>query len=142
MAASQAQVPRLVRAAPDPLGWYLRPSCVDHRTIADAITGGSVGLHGVVFDPLHLGRHSEMRHLIVERNRDAILDPRTQELGSIGGFNNRAENAETSSCGLRPICTRGSGGIVFAETTASCPARLSGYSRVRRLNMGGRKWRV
>ena len=83
MAASQAQFPRLVRAAPDPLGWYLRPSYVDHRAIADAVTGGSVGLHGVVFDTLYVDRHSELRHLIVERNRDAILDPRTQELGSI-----------------------------------------------------------
>ena len=36
MATSQAQFPRLVRAAPDPLGWYLRPSYVDHRAIADA----------------------------------------------------------------------------------------------------------
>ena len=26
MATSQAQFPRPVRAAPDPLGWYLRPS--------------------------------------------------------------------------------------------------------------------
>ena len=89
MATSQAQFPRLVRAAPDPLGWYLRPSYVDHRSIADAVTGGSVGLHGVVFDPLYVDRHSELRHLIVERNGDAILDPRTQELGSSGGFNSR-----------------------------------------------------
>ena len=51
--------------------------------------GGSIGLHGVVFDPLNDERHSELRHLIVERNRDAILDPRTQELGSMGGFNKR-----------------------------------------------------
>ena len=33
--------------------------------------------------------HSELRHLIVERNREAILDPRTQELGNAGGFNKR-----------------------------------------------------
>ena len=89
MATSQAQFPRPVRAAPEPLGWYLRPSYVDHRGIADVVAGGSVGLHGVVFDPLNEARHSELRDLIVERNRDAILDPRTQELGSIGGFNDR-----------------------------------------------------
>ena len=89
MANPQAQFPRVVRAAPEPLGWYVRPSYVDHRAIADAVGGGSIGLHGVVFDPLYDERHSELRHLIVERNRDAILDPRTQELGSIGGFNKR-----------------------------------------------------
>ena len=89
MAKTQAQFPRLVRAAPELLGWYLRPSYVDHRAIADAVAGRSVGLHGVVFDPLYEDRHSELRHLIVDRNLDAVLDPRTQELGSIGGFNQR-----------------------------------------------------
>ena len=92
MAKTQAQFPRVLSAAPEPLGWYLRPSYVDHRAIADAVAGRSVGLHGAVFDPLYedrQDRHSELRHLRVERNRDAILDPRTQELGSIGGFNQR-----------------------------------------------------
>ena len=56
---------------------------------ADAVAGGSVGLHGVVFDPSHEDRHSELRDQIVERNGDAVLDPRTRELGSIGGFNAR-----------------------------------------------------
>ena len=52
LAKSQAQYPRVVRAAPEPLGWYLRPSYVDDRAIADVVAGRSVGLHGVVFDPL------------------------------------------------------------------------------------------
>ena len=89
MAVSHAKFPRSIRVAPEPLGWYLRPSYVDHRGIADVVADGSVGLHGVVFDPLNEPRHSELRDLIVERNRDAVLDPRTQELGSAGGFNNR-----------------------------------------------------
>ena len=53
MATSPAQFPRKVRAAPEPLGWYLRLSYVDHRVIVDAVSPGSVGLYGVVFDPLH-----------------------------------------------------------------------------------------
>ncbi len=89
MAKTQALFPRSVRAAPEPLGWYLRPSYVDHRAIADAVAGRLVGLHGVVFDPLYEDRHSELRHLMVDRTLDAVLDPRTQELGSIGGFNQR-----------------------------------------------------
>ncbi|MDE0416239.1 MAG: hypothetical protein OXI95_04795 [bacterium] len=52
MAISLAQFPRAVRAAPEPLGWYLRPSYVDHRAIADAVATGSVGVYGVVFDPV------------------------------------------------------------------------------------------
>ena len=89
MATSHVLIPRPVRAAPEPLGWYLRPSYVDHRAIADAVAGGLVGLHGVVFDPLNEDRHSELRHQVVERNSDAVLDPKTQELGSVGGFNKR-----------------------------------------------------
>jgi len=71
------------------LGWYLRASYVDHRAIADAVVSGSVGVHGVVFDPVHQARHSELHDLMAERNFDAILDPRTQELGSKAGFNRR-----------------------------------------------------
>ena len=89
MSTMQAQFPRAVKAAPEPLGWYLRPSFVNHRGIADAVAGRTVGLHGIVFDPAYEDRHSELRHLIVERNRDAVLDPRTQELATTGGFNKR-----------------------------------------------------
>lgn len=89
MVTLRAQFPTPVTVAPEPLGWYLRPSYVDHRAIADALVGGSVGFNGVVFDPLNDDRHSELRDLIVERDRDAILDPRTQEIGSTGGFNKR-----------------------------------------------------
>ena len=89
MPTSPAQFPRAVRAAPEPLGWYLRPSYVDHRAIADAVASGSVGVYGVVFDPVYQARHSELRDLMAERSFDAILDPRTQELGSPGGFNRR-----------------------------------------------------
>ncbi|MCY4426158.1 MAG: hypothetical protein OXC05_03890 [Halieaceae bacterium] len=53
------------------------------------MAGNSVGLHGVVFDPLYNERHSDLRNRVVERKRDAILDPKTQELGSMGSFNER-----------------------------------------------------
>lgn len=89
MSPSQTQFPRVVRPAPEPLGWYVRPSHVDHRAISDAVAGGAVGLHGIVFDPLHEDSHAELHNLMLERNRDAILDPRTQELGSVGGFKGR-----------------------------------------------------
>lgn len=85
----QVQLPRAVKAAPEPLGWYLRPSFVNHRGIADAVAGQTVGLHGIVFDAVYGDRHSELRHLVVERNRDAVLDPRTQELATAGGYNER-----------------------------------------------------
>ena len=91
MRTMQAQFPRAVKVAPEPLEWYLRPPFVNHRRIADAVAGRTVGLHGIVFDPAYQDRHSELRHLIVERNGDAILDLRTQELATTGGFNRRMD---------------------------------------------------
>ena len=89
MAVYEQQFPRAVKPAPEPLGWYVRPSHIDHRGIADTLASGSIGLHGVIFDPLHEGRHAELHDLVLEKDRDAILDPRTQELGLPGGFNER-----------------------------------------------------
>lgn len=43
------------------------------------MASGSVGVYGVVLDPVYQARHSELRDLMAERNFDAILDPRTQE---------------------------------------------------------------
>ena len=43
MAMSPAQFPRAVRAAPAPLGWYVRPSYVDDRAIANAVASASAG---------------------------------------------------------------------------------------------------
>ena len=57
MATSPAQFLRAVRAVPEPLGWYLRPSYVDHRAIADAVASGSASVYGVVFDPVCQARH-------------------------------------------------------------------------------------
>lgn len=78
--------PRIVRPAPEPLGLYLRASYNDHKALIDGIASGGLGLHGVIFDPLNEDRHSELRDLVLERRRDAILDPRTQELGTLGGY--------------------------------------------------------
>ena len=89
MAISPVPHSRTIRATPGPWGWYLRPSRVDHRAIADVVVRGSVGVHGIVFDPLHEERDSELRNLMPERNFDAILDPRMQEQESAGGFNER-----------------------------------------------------
>ena len=75
MATSQALFPRAVRVASEPLHWYLPPSHVDHWTIADAVASGSIGVCGVVFDPVYQTRHSELRDLMAEQSFDTILDP-------------------------------------------------------------------
>ena len=86
MSEATSQFPRAVRPAPEPLGLYFRVAFNDHKALIDAIGSGGLGFHGVVFDALNEGRHSELHDLVLERKRDAILDPRTQELESIGGY--------------------------------------------------------
>lgn len=81
-----SRFPRIVRPAPEPLGLYLRASYNDHRALMDGIASSGLGFHGVVFDPMNEDRHSELRDLVLGRRRDAILDPRTQELGTLGGY--------------------------------------------------------
>ena len=88
MASLHAQASRLVAVVPEPLGWYLHPSYVDHRAFADVVTGGPLGLHGVVFDPLHDDRHSEPRDLTVGRNRDATPDPKPWSWARLAGSTN------------------------------------------------------
>ena len=89
MAISPVPLSRTIRAIPGSWGWYFRPSCVDHCAIADVVARGSVGVDGIVFDPLREERDSELCNLMLERNFDAVLDPRTQELGPAGRFNER-----------------------------------------------------
>lgn len=86
MSEATSQFPRVVRPVPEPLGLYFRVAFNDHKALVDAIGSGGLGFHGVVFDALNEDRHSELHDLVLERSRDAILDPRTQELGSIGGY--------------------------------------------------------
>lgn len=81
-----SQFPRAIRPAPEPLGLYFRAAYNDHKALIDVIGSGGLGFHGIVFDPLNEDRHSELHDLVLELGRDAILDPRTQELGSKGGY--------------------------------------------------------
>lgn len=86
MRDATSQFPRVVRPAPEPLGLYFRVAYNDQKALIDTIGSRGLGFHGVVFDPLNEERHSELHDLVLERKRDAILDPRTQELGSVGGY--------------------------------------------------------
>lgn len=55
------------------------PGCWHHRRMFPERSGPclsrSGGLCGVIFDPLHPERHSGLGDLMIERNRDASLDP-------------------------------------------------------------------
>jgi len=83
---SITSLPRLIRAAPDPLGLYFRAERNDHREVLDLLAAGETRFFGVVCDPTHAKFQREMMERAVQRRLDVILDPRTQASATIGGF--------------------------------------------------------
>ena len=78
--------PRIVRPTPEPLGLYFRVGRNDHKHFSDLIATGNTSLFGAVLDPTNLKRHSELRDQIRDHKMDVILDPKTQESATPGGF--------------------------------------------------------
>ena len=76
---------RLVRSAPDPLGLYIRAGRID-RDLQSFITAGSATFTGVVFEPKRVERQKELLTLVLEKGLDAILDPQTQAMATVGGY--------------------------------------------------------
>lgn len=79
-------LPRSVRPAPDPLGLYLRIGRNDHRELLNFLATGDGACFGAVLDPVFLDRHKELRAHILDRRLDAILDPKTQQSATPGGY--------------------------------------------------------
>ena len=77
---------RLVRAAPDPLGLYVRAGRHDHKELQNFIAAGASAISGVVFEAKRVPHHKELLTLVLERRLDAVLDPQTQPMATIGGY--------------------------------------------------------
>jgi hypothetical protein len=77
---------RLVRRAPDPLGLYIRAGRVDQKDLENFITSGSLAFTGVVFEAKRVGQQQELLTLVLERGLDAVLDPQTQAMATVGGY--------------------------------------------------------
>ena len=89
MRTMQAQFPRAVKAAPEPLEWYLRPPFVNHRRIADAVAGRTVGLHGIVCDPAYEDRALRVAPPDRRTKPGGETGPADAGTGDTGGFNRR-----------------------------------------------------
>jgi hypothetical protein len=83
---SVTQFPRVVRPVPDPLGHYVHVGHNDHKALSDLIAAGDASLFGVVMDATLMRRQSELRDQAVEHNLDVVLNPKTQEMASVGGY--------------------------------------------------------
>lgn len=77
---------RLVRAIPDPLGLYIRAGRIDQRELQSFIASGVSGLTGVVFEAKRVSQQKELLSLVLEHRLDAVLDPQTQAMATVGGY--------------------------------------------------------
>ena len=77
---------RLVRLAPDPLGLYIRAGRLDQKDLQTFITSGAAAFSGVVFEAKRVHQQKELLSLVLERGLDAVLDPQTQAMATVGGY--------------------------------------------------------
>ena len=76
---------RLVRD-PEPLGSYIRPLARDYRYAARLIASGLPVAGSLVVDACDLSRSEDLRLVAREKRIDVILDPRSVELSTPGGW--------------------------------------------------------
>jgi hypothetical protein len=105
---SASLFPRAIRPAPEPLGLYFRPGRNDHAQMLNLIAAGDAACFGAVLEAKYvgkhtqkpraepglpgicrdwgLGRHGELKEVLVQKRLDAILDPQTQQLAFPGSY--------------------------------------------------------
>lgn len=79
-------MPKTHRGRKEELGFFVRVGHNDHRVVLDLLANGERGLFGVVVAAQHANRHSELISDARDRGLDVILDPKTQEMATPGGF--------------------------------------------------------
>jgi hypothetical protein len=77
---------RLLRPVSDPLGSYLRVGRLEHTLLAQLLVEGRPVGGGLVADPAYVANHKDLWREAVERGVETVLDPRTLELSTPGGF--------------------------------------------------------
>ena len=77
---------RLVRLVPDPLGLFIRAGRNDQKDLQTFISSGAAAFSGVVFEAKRVANQQELLSLVIERGLDAVLDPQTQAMATLGGY--------------------------------------------------------
>lgn len=93
---------RLVRPAPDPLGLYIRAARIGQEDFQNFITSRAASFTGVVFEAKRVAQQKELLSLVLEKGLDAVLDPMTQPMATIGGHGNSI--AKLPWADKRPHC--------------------------------------
>ena len=77
---------RLVRPAPSPLGLFLRAGRVAQNDLQNFITSRAASFSGVVFEAKRIAQDKELLSLVLDKGLDAVLDPLTQPMATVGGY--------------------------------------------------------
>lgn len=77
---------RLVRRAPDPLGLFVRAGRIGQSDLLNFIASRSPSFTGVVFEATRIRHQKELLSLVLEKKLDAVLDPMTQPMATLGGY--------------------------------------------------------
>jgi hypothetical protein len=79
--------PRQSRTGHQQLAFYVRVGRNDHQEILELIGSGERGVFGVVIEAQYVRRHKELITEAHKRQLDVILDPKTQQMGLPGSYN-------------------------------------------------------
>lgn len=77
---------RLVRPVPDPLGLFIRAGRIAQEDLQNFITSRAVSFSGVVFEAKRVAHQQELLSLVLDNGLDAVLDPLTQPMATVGGY--------------------------------------------------------
>ena len=111
---------RHLRALGPPLAGYVRPGSRDNAIIARLISQGlSVGA-GIVYDAAYPARSADLRSAANEAGLERVLDPKSVELSTVGGFarSTIASLPWAGSAPHQPADLAGSNRTQFAELIA------------------------
>jgi hypothetical protein len=116
---------RHLRAVGPPLAGYLRPGSRDCAVLARLIAQGLPVGAGVVYDPSKLDRSEDLRDAAAKAELERVLDPRSVELSTPGGFE-RSGIKNLPWAGdrpHRPVDLSGSDGDRFVAAIAEAAIR-------------------
>lgn len=107
---------RLLRPVSDSPAIFARPGHNDHKLLCQLISEGRAGVAGCVFDPSFVEEQDELLRAVNGRNLWSILDPKSLELSTPGGFTARRRTLPWA--GMRPHAApvlEGNAGAEFAK---------------------------
>ncbi len=113
---------RLLPSTPPPLGHFLRVGRSDHRNLLEVLAEGRLSVSGLVFDATLVTRHAQLMQEADHAGIPRVLDPRSFELATDGGYA-RAGVSDLPWAGSdrpqTPADFDRSGSIAFVEALAS-----------------------